>query len=160
MILYCRHIMTLDVGVRSSPQPTRLAIFVISTAGRDLKPALAQILPLRVDGKNQPVLLLPPPFLDLFFPGYCRVNIGRFFEIDQFVDVVFLGETWNLLCPVLMHPPFEIVGDANVHDLVVLVRQQVDVETRHVGCKISPCCRNDSNGTPRNDNVRWLFFKA
>jgi len=116
---------------------------VISTAGRDLKPTLTQILPIRINSDNQRVFLLPSPFLDLFFPGYRCANVGRFFEIDQLVDVIFFGKTLNLLCLMFIDPANEVVGYPNVHDLVVLVRQQVDVKTRHVGLEISPCGRND-----------------
>ena len=97
--------------------------FVISTEGRDLKPPITQILPLRIDSDNQIIFLLSTPFFDFLFPCYRGADVRRFLEIDQLVHVVFFRKSRYHLHLVLIYPPFKIVGYADVHDLVVLVCQ-------------------------------------
>jgi len=68
----------------------------------------------------------------------------RFLEVDQLVHVVFFRKTRRHLYLVLMHPPLKIVGYPDVHDIVVLVRQQVYVVAMPSENEISPFGRNDS----------------
>ena len=53
--------------------------------------------------------------------------IAAFLEVNQLIDVVFRSESIDQLVLVLVNPAGEIVGNADVHDRVVPVGQQVYV---------------------------------
>jgi hypothetical protein len=77
-------------------------------------PAIAQILPFRIQRFNQGNLLTPPPPLDLLLPGNGCGDIARFFKIHQASDVIFLGEPLNQLVLVFIDPALQVIGRAGV----------------------------------------------
>ena len=114
---------TIILVISTVPVVISTVPVVISTGGRDLKPPLTQVLPFRIDSSNKIVFLLSTPFLDFPLPCYRGADIRRFLEIDELVNIVLFRKARNHLRLVLMHPSLKIIGYADIHDLVILVRQ-------------------------------------
>jgi hypothetical protein len=85
-----------------------------------------QIAPFRVPFFDDLVFPCAPPFLDPLFCGDCLVHVRKFVGIDQPVQIVFLAECRTFAEAVLINPPLEIVGDANIKDTMRLVGENVD----------------------------------
>jgi len=102
-----------------------------------------EVPPLRVGLNDQLVLLFSPPFLDFFLAVYRCSDVRCFFEINQFVYIVFLREAFDSLGFVFIHTTHQIVGHADVHHFVVPVGEEVHEVAMFTGHKISPFGRND-----------------
>jgi hypothetical protein len=70
---------------------------------------------------------LSPPFLDFFFSRYRAIHVRRFFEVNELIDVILLGESFDQFVFVFIETPHDIVSHSNVHDPVIPVGHQVDV---------------------------------
>jgi hypothetical protein len=87
------------------------------------------------------------------------MHIIGFLEVDKLAHVVLLRESGDEFVFVLLEAPHQIVGDSNVHDSVIPVRQKINVIAIFSGdCpggkerrKISPFGRNDTVG--RKDSL-------
>jgi hypothetical protein len=106
-----------------------ITICVISTEGRNLDLSLTRfsIRSIAVAVSNQRIFLLPPPFLDFFFPRQCCVYVAGFFEVDKLINVILFGETFYQLVFVLEDAALQVIGDADIYDSIVPVRQNVNV---------------------------------
>ena len=99
---------------------------------RRILPILAQILPGGIHGFDESVLFRTRPALELLFPLDGGADVARGFIIDQFVDVISLGKTLRKSLLMLIKSALEIVRDADVHDLVVPVGQDVHKIVVHI----------------------------
>lgn len=93
-----------------------------------LVPVLAEIDPVRIFLLYKPVLFLSSPFFDLLFSGKSSIDVACFLEIDEAVDVVSGGESFYEFVFVFVYSAFQVVCNPYVEDLVVYVRDEVDVE--------------------------------
>ena len=61
----------------------------------------------------------------LFMLNGC-FNVVCLIKPDQSIDVVLGSETWRYFLAMLIHPPNEVVGHANVQSAMALTRHDVD----------------------------------
>ncbi len=73
----------------------------------------------------------PAPALELLFPDPSGLDTARGFIIYEERDVVFLGESIYELLLVLVHSPYQVVGNADVkgsgpvgHDVDVILTHE------------------------------------
>ena len=85
-------------------------------------------LPSRVFTFYQRVLFCPRPSLQLLFSGNGVPNILEAFKIHQFAYMVFFREPFKNPIAMLVHSPFQAVGDTDVHNLVIISGQDIHVE--------------------------------
>lgn len=84
-----------------------------------------QVLPLRIVLLNQIDLPLAFPAFHTFLSIDSIANIPVLLEIDQPVHPVFLGESFDGIGLVLMHPVQEVVGYADVQRAVLPAGQDI-----------------------------------
>jgi hypothetical protein len=91
-----------------------------------LKPAFAQVLPLRIQGDNQCHFLQPNQSLYMLFPGNCRGNIAEAFEVNETINLVPGRKPGCQAMFVLENALFQISGHTCVQCFRP-VRENVDV---------------------------------
>ena|SRR5947207_2655956 len=91
-------------------------------------PIRREIVPLRIHGRDQRLLLRTNPPLDLLFTSDCVANVAELLKVDQPIAVVLLREAGDRVLLVLPDAALERIRDARVKDRLVLVRQAVDEE--------------------------------
>ena len=90
-------------------------------------PVLGKVFPRGIEALNQNNFLVPRPALHLCFPGDAIVHILKRFEVHQPVDLVFLGEAFDLAFFVLHHSIEQRVCHADIN-AARLAGHNIDVE--------------------------------
>lgn len=71
------------------------------------------------------------PLLDALFALQSYPNVLMGFQVDQLMEIVIVGETFNNTVSVLPNSTSDIVGHAHIENCVHLVGQYVDVILLH-----------------------------
>lgn len=85
------------------------------------------LLPGRVLGVDQSLLLGSAPLLELLFATYRVFHLWVLLDIYEFGHVVAVCEAGNGVCLVFVQSAGDIVGHADVEDALQHVREDVDV---------------------------------
>jgi hypothetical protein len=75
------------------------------------EPFCTQIFPFWIHGINKRNFLGSQPPFDLFFALYC-LNVGCRQVINQILNIVLFGESWDRFVLVFMDAANQVIGDA------------------------------------------------
>jgi hypothetical protein len=73
-----------------------------------------KVAPVRITLFDKPDLPGTIPFLQLFFPLNCRLDIAVLFEVDQSIDMISFGEAFGDAFSMLVDPPYKIIRHADI----------------------------------------------
>jgi hypothetical protein len=114
--------LSWPAGVRATQVMTNSAV-----------PILGQIFPIDIFALNEIRLPFAFEFLEPCFTIDGFANVAECFEIDEFVDAVFLRESGHETLFVFPYAAFEIVGDADIKRAVAFTGEHVDeIGFRHL----------------------------
>ena len=88
---------------------------------------IRKLVPIGIDGFYQPIFLFPFPTLYLLFSCNRGSYIVKRFKINQFVNVVSFGKSFDQSILVFKHATLQIIGYADIQHFIGFVRQNVDV---------------------------------
>ena len=109
-----------------------------SWLSRTLEPVCRKIIPMRIQGRDQRILFLAPPTLELLLPRKRIAHLAVVLVINKMTAVIMLGEAAGLRAGAVLpdsHPQF--ARDADVKGRACIVADDVDpvvvVRTAHGG---------------------------
>jgi len=91
-----------------------------------VEPLQGQVNPPGVLCGNESILLAPFPPFELLLASDGGINVGRGFIVNQHLHIVFAGMALGQLVLVLIDPPDQVAGNADV-DLMPAIGHYVDV---------------------------------
>jgi len=117
-------------------------------------PVLAKVFQTGICCFNKVELFAPQPSLECFLSGNGRINVTERFEINQFVDVVFFGKSFDDFVLMFKNSFHEIIRQAYVKSSGFVchnVNIVLSVISHVFYCNLNHIRRPDPSASPQDD---------